>query len=583
MAEKVGKPQKTHPGARRALTDVFPFGAAPLVILLLTLAAGAYLLFHPVRTSTADLTLWTFAAPHYEAYFEARNTFLKTRPGRSVDVQLVHGDAVTSRLRSAFWANTNVPDMVEVEITRAGSFFRGPAEDIGFVDLTPYLEKSGLMDSIVRTRLTPYSHRGRIYGLPHDVHPVMLAYRKDIFDELGIDASKLTTWDKFIEVGRRITRREGEEGTDAAHPPRYMINLSKKQAYSFEVLLFQRGGDYFDHQGRLTMDSDLALDTLRWYTRLIAGPQRIAADPDMFGQGWVTSVQDGYCLAFICPDWKSKSTELQIASMAGKMALMPLPAFEPGGRRTSTWGGTMLGITEKCPNKQLAWEFAKHLYFDPAELAERFRGTNILPPYRDAWENPAFHEPRPYWGGGSLPVTWVRTDPAEGHPVAGVWKAGNDGQRAVIEADANGLTVAGYHADGTDAWSGKGTLDAHGRLEATVFLASPRTDARGEPVNPLRRFVLKLTPAEGDKPAVLAGQMQWGQQLGTAYIGLADQVPPQHGSPFLEFAKGRMSKVVAACRTYYDRNGENGFEEFSRARLRAAAQEVRRQMQRNPF
>ena len=62
----------------------------------------------------------------------------------------------------------------------------------------------------------------------------------------------------------------------------------------------------------------------------------------------------------------------------------------------------MLGITKKCKNKDLAWKFAMHIYTDKAGLGERFRGTNIIPALRDAWDQPAFKEKRPYWSGQAI-------------------------------------------------------------------------------------------------------------------------------------------------------------------------------------
>jgi arabinosaccharide transport system substrate-binding protein len=93
------------------------------------------------------------------------------------------------------------------------------------------------------------------------------------------------------------------------------------------------------------------------------------------------------------------------------MALMPLPAVEPGGRRTSTWGGTMLGITKHSEHQDLAWEFAKHIYLNDKDLAARFEGTNILPPVRSAWEEAPFKERRPYWSGQALGEEYAKLAP----------------------------------------------------------------------------------------------------------------------------------------------------------------------------
>jgi hypothetical protein len=67
------------------------------------------------------------------------------------------------------------------------------------------------------------------------------------------------------------------------------------------------------------------------------------------------------------------------------------------------------------------------------------------------------------------------------------------------------------------------------------------------------------------------------------YAQLAEQVPPQYASPFASLAKDKLGQVVSACATYYKSHGEEGFDTFVRARLKEAADDVRRQMKRNPF
>src|SRR5919202_1010016 len=184
----------------------FPFGQAAFSMLVLAVLSGGWLAVHPPPAKRATLTFWTFANTHYDAYKQAIPSFEAAHPGVTVDLQLVSGDAVTTRLQAAFWADLDVPDLVECEISRAGSFFRGPLKDIGFLDLTDRIHRSGLWDRMVQARFAPYTHRGRIFGLPHDVHPVQLAYRRDIFEREGVDVSKIETWDDFIAVGRKLTQ-----------------------------------------------------------------------------------------------------------------------------------------------------------------------------------------------------------------------------------------------------------------------------------------------------------------------------------------------------------------------------------------
>lgn len=445
----------------RDFDDIFPFGHAAFIILLLAVIAALWIIFHPAQKSQADVSMWVFADTHYNAYNKSIPLFEKQRPGIKVDLQLVIMNAIANRLRAAFWADLAVPNLVEVEISTAGSFFRGPLEEIGFLDLKPWLVSTGLYDRIVKTRFSPYMREGHIYGLPHDVHPVMLAYRRDICEDLGIDISRLTTWDDFIREGRRVTKLN----------ERYMMELSDSGAGHLEVLLFQRGGGYVDEHGYLIMDNEIAIDTLKWYVPLVAGHNRIGSDlgvDRVFSQ----ALEEGYFLFCFCPDWRTKFIEVQVPRVSGKMALMPLPAWETGGRRTTTMGGTMLGIPKNSKNIEIALELARHLYFNTEDLAERFKETNIIPPVKDAWGHPAFDEPNPFWSN---------------------------------------------------------------------------------------------------------------QSLGRLFVDLADDVPPQYASPFVIPAKAKLSEALSTCVSYYRVNGDEGFDEFVRKRLKQAADDVRKLMARDPF
>lgn len=378
----------------------FPFGVAALCILLMSLGSGLWLALHPAESKKATLTMWTFAPTHYDAYKRAASSFEKSHPGVTVEVQLVTEAAATSRLQAALWSDLDVPDLAEVPIHFAGSFFRGRLENVGFVDLTERIQKAGLLNRMVRARFAPYTSRGRIFGLPHDVHPVMLAYRRDIFEQAGIDAKKIKTWDDFIRAGRKLTIPN----------KRYMLELFDTRDAHLASLLTQRGGGYFDPQGNPIFDNEIAVQTMMFYVPLVAGKDRIANSLGA-GQVLTKAVEDGYFVCLIAPDWRTKTFEDTIPRVSGKMALMPLPSAEPGGRQTSTWGGTMLGITKGSKSQELAWQFALHLYLDKAELGERFRGTNIIPAVRDAWQEPAFTEPRAYWSGQRLGSLYAELAP----------------------------------------------------------------------------------------------------------------------------------------------------------------------------
>ena len=92
-------------------------------------------------------------------------------------------------------------------------------EDVGFVDLTERLESEGLLETINRPSFAPWTSRGRIYGIPHDVHPMLLCYRADIIEGAGIDMSKIETWEDFARELRPLMHDLDGDG----RPDRFLL------------------------------------------------------------------------------------------------------------------------------------------------------------------------------------------------------------------------------------------------------------------------------------------------------------------------------------------------------------------------
>jgi len=61
----------------------------------------------------------------------------------------------------------------------------------------------------------PWTWDGEIYGLGNELNAVVLTYRQDILDELGVE-TPFETWDQVIEAGKQIAA-DGETKTFALH------------------------------------------------------------------------------------------------------------------------------------------------------------------------------------------------------------------------------------------------------------------------------------------------------------------------------------------------------------------------------
>jgi arabinosaccharide transport system substrate-binding protein len=390
----------------RSVIENFPYGKAPFWLLVLSLASSLILLAKAgEHRARSELVFATFTKPHFESYARALPEF-ERRHGIKVTLELVNQRSLETRLQNAMLAGADVPDLVEIEQDQIGFFIKGALSDIRLLDLTERIEQRKLRQAMVESRFSLWSTRGHTFALPHDVHPVMLGYRADLIAQLGIDVDQLKTWDDFVKMGQRVTRDTNGDGV----PDRYAIDLPQGGFWGLSTLLLQRGVGLFDAAGQLAFNTPITVDTIVWYIHQTRGSRRIAYECG-WGQSLAKAMEDGLALFFIMPDWRTRVTEQEEPSLAGKMKLMPLPAWEQGGRRTSTWGGTGLTITKSSKHPELAWELAQFLYLNKSELGPRFAATNVLPPFKDAWDLPEFSRPNPFFSGQPLGAMYAQLAP----------------------------------------------------------------------------------------------------------------------------------------------------------------------------
>jgi arabinosaccharide transport system substrate-binding protein len=382
-------------GAARAVSGRRGFlhlsAGAWIIILIAVISTGAVAMW-PVPRRTG-LDMWTSARAHSVMYRPVIAQWNKTQ-SPPVNLYLLSSEALARRMMSGFLSHTPLADIIEVERSDIGRAFAGPIDDVGFVDLTDRVHRDGLYDQMNQPSFSPWTSRGHIFGLPHDVHPVMLAYRADIVEAAGIDMSKIKTWDEFDRVMLPLTRQLDRDGK----PKHYPLNIWYSAVDQVETLVLQAGGGYFDRDGRPTIDSDINTKVIATIISWMVGPDRIAADAPEFDASGNELRLQGYVVCSLMPDWLTGVWKLDLPQLAGKVKLMPLPAWTSGGRRTSVWGGTMLGIP-KTADIDKVWPFARQLYFNKSIAQKLFETNGIISPVKSMWKSSFYDVPDPYFRG----------------------------------------------------------------------------------------------------------------------------------------------------------------------------------------
>ena len=399
----------------------FHLGKPILVMLVIALISGIGLMF---RTSPprAQITLWTFADSHARMYRgapgEPRDQTMAGKfeqlSGKTVEIKLINGSALNLRITAMFdrpVVDPNQPDIAEIEIGSIGRYFRPPVDEVGFTPLNEMLEKSGWRSRILEARLAPWTKEGGVFGLPHDVHPVSISYRKDLFDEAGVDLAASKTWYEFQDNCLKFETYWRSRG----YPLRHAMELPTAAADYLVVMLLQRGINALDDRNQIHLTDKNVAETIAFYAQMVAGPRAVATDATPGGNLWARDFAQGDLCAVVTPDWRAGYLRRYASQeIAGKVAMMALPKFDERDAPTGSWGGTMAGIPKRCPDPQGAFDLIMHLYSSKEGVIARWRDTMILPSVKELWDEPVFHEPDPYYGGqrtGELYVQLAREMP----------------------------------------------------------------------------------------------------------------------------------------------------------------------------
>ena len=377
----------------------FPLGRPVLALALIAAATGFALLVRPHRPA-ADLTVWTFTAVDAAADRAGAGTFADA----SVGVDLVASAAVDVRLTSLLMAGLSPradagrPDVVELEIGSVGKFLRGSPGDVGLRPLGDDLRRGSWLSQIPAAQLAPYSINGVPFGVPLAMHPVVIVYRRDLFDP-----TTAGTWPQLQAACLQYQRSQTQ--------PRWAMGLSAASADVLLIMLQQRHVTLVDSDGTPHLTDPMVVDTVCWYARAAAGPNRIGTDLNPAPGGKAADLADGTVAAVVAADWDVADVKRAAPELAGRLGVCPLPRFDPTDARSAQWGGTMAAVPRFCPRPDQAWRLVEHLYLSPEAIARRWRMSGALPPVPSAWADPMFHQPDPYFAGQRVAELYVQLSP----------------------------------------------------------------------------------------------------------------------------------------------------------------------------
>ena len=277
--------------------------------------------------------------------------FAKIHPDVNVELERQQWTGIVEKLTTAL-SGSDAPDIVEFGNTQAQTFEAAGA----VIDLTDRAEELG-GDDFLQSLLEAGTYDGSLYAVPYYAGARVVIYRKDLFEEAGIEIP--TTLEEWVAAGEALKE------ANADVPNFSGIYLPGRNWHGVLPLIWDAGGDIAVKEGDEwvgTLDTPESIAGLEFFKEVFDRANAAPADADdandylafcagevgmMPAPGWkpgqIINEDDG------CPD------------MEAQIGVFPLPGSEPGTTSPVFLGGSNLGIPTNSENQDLAYELLKIL------------------------------------------------------------------------------------------------------------------------------------------------------------------------------------------------------------------------------
>lgn len=293
------------------------------------------------------------------------------------------------------------PDVAQIESSHLPGFI----ELGGLADMThlvlPYKDKMNAYKWTYATK------DGKIYAMPWDSGPVVLFYRRDIFEAAGLPSDPETveelvsTWDKFFEVCKTIYEKTGS--------PCFAQNKAQNYGRMYESVLWQQGLGYYNEKGEITVNAPGNVATLEMFGKFWdAG---IVSDELEWTEGWINAFGDAEkpLATHLEACWMGNGLKLWLAKdQDSKWGAVLMPAMKEGQPRAANSGGSNMVILEESQNKDAAWAFIEFMLGRERSQLMQLAYADFFPALETTYNDPLFVQPDPFYGGQRIREVYRR-------------------------------------------------------------------------------------------------------------------------------------------------------------------------------
>lgn len=328
---------------------------------------------------------WDVAADTFKASIERFN---EEYPDVKVKVEdFSSGDLYEKLTVGLVSKGAGLPDVILMEDERIPGYLTQFPN--GFADLSE-MGYDKHKDLFSESKLESVSIDGKLAAAPWDIGPAGIFYRVDLFEEAGINADDIQTWDDFLDAGIQMLDKTGVK----------MLPIDiANYAGVFEMMMQQQGKSYFDEDGNIDIDSEEANRSMEMVKKFYD------AGIVLNNSGWngiVTATVNGDVATVPYGAWYTGTIMDQAPELSGKWDMFYLPEFKEGSSRYANVGGSAITVSEYSKNKATAYAFVEFFTTDKEIQLLGFEKYGLFPSLKTTYDSPLFTDVSEYFNNSAI-------------------------------------------------------------------------------------------------------------------------------------------------------------------------------------
>ena len=231
------------------------------------------------------------------------------------------------------------------------------------VDNLPELLGEDYMNSLMPAAVENATIDGTLVYMPWQNNITAMVYRKDLFEEKGIEIPK--TWDEFLEAAKALTEDTDGDGTIDRYGCVFAGQRNDSAESRFQTFALTYGCDLVTDNGDGTYTSGFGTEEFK---NAMESFIDLAVNAGVAPAGFVetgyseayTMIASGEACMFFSPSNVLGGIYTANPDMRGKMGSFPMPVAE-GVDPVTSFSSVGMTISSTCENPEVAADFLKYM------------------------------------------------------------------------------------------------------------------------------------------------------------------------------------------------------------------------------